>query len=149
MDDLKEALNVSGFEDLHSVRFPDGRKEHGLGDLSEQLEEVVSHCQRILGLLLSFLEEVMEGGVHLIHQLIDSFGFELRSHQKEGLTMGREFDLSVSVKDSRMISNPVSFDHDFQMVWIGKELTRPVGIGGRNGVAIGLKFDKPGLGDGG
>jgi len=147
--DLKETLNVSGLEDLYPVRFPDGRKEHGLGDLPEQLEEVVSHGQGILGLLLSFLEEVMEGRIHLIDQFIDSFGFELGRHQKEGFTMSREFDFSVSVKDSRMISNPVSFDHDFQMVRIGKEFTRPVGIGGRDGVAIGLKFDKPGLGDGG
>jgi len=35
LDDLKEALNISGLEDLHSVRFPDGREEHGFGDLFE------------------------------------------------------------------------------------------------------------------
>ena len=62
--------------------------------------------------------------------------------------MGREFDLSVSVKDSRMIAIR------FPLIMISNgpdrpRAHRPVGIGGRDGVAIGLKFDKAGLGDGG
>src|SRR5512135_1040201 len=63
--------------------------------------------------------------------------------------MGGEFDLSFSVKDSRMISNPVSLDHDFEMVGIGQDLAGSVGIRGGDGVAIGLKLDKTGLADGG
>ena len=149
MDDLKEALNISGFEDLHSIRFPDGREEHGSGDLFEQLEKVISHDPGILGLLLSFLEEQMEGRIHLIDQFIDPLSFELGGDPKEGFAMGWEFDLSVSVKDSRMISNAVSLDHDFQMVGIGEELTRQVDVRGGDGVAVGLELDKPGLGDGG
>ena len=149
LDDLKEALNISGLEDFHSVRFPDGRKKHGLGDLFKQLEEVVSHGHGILSLLLRFLEEVMQGGVHLIHQFIDSLCFELGCHEKECFTMAREFHLAFSVKDSRMISDPVSLDHDFEMVGIGQDLAGPVGIRGGDGVAIGLKLDKTGLADGG
>jgi hypothetical protein len=149
LSDLKEALNISGLDDFHSIGFPDGREEHGLGDLLEQLEEVISHGAGILSLPLSFLKEEMKGGIHLIDQLIDSLGFELGRHPKETLPMGWEFDLSVSVKNSRMISNPVPLDQDLKMIWIGKDLTRPVGIGRRDRVAIGLKFDKPGFGDGG
>ncbi len=149
LDDLKEALNISGLEDFHSVRFPDGRREHGLGDLFEQLEEVVSHGHRILSLLLCFLEEVMQGGIHLIHQFIDSLGFKLGCHEKERFTMGGEFHLAFSVKDSRMISDPVPLDHDFEMVRIGQDLAGPVGIRGGNGVTIGLKLDKTGFADGG
>ena len=130
LDNLKEALNISSLKDLHSVRFPDGRKKHGLRDLLEQLEEVVSHGHGILSLLLRFLEELMQGGVHLIHQFINSFGFELGCHEKERFPMGREFDLSFSVKDSRMISNPVSLDHDFEMVGIGQDLAGSIGIRG-------------------
>jgi hypothetical protein len=48
-----------------------------------------------------------------------------------------------------MISNPVSLDHDFEMVGIGQDLAGPVGIRGGDGVAIGLKLDKTGLADGG
>ena len=61
--------------------------------------------------------------------------------------MGREFDLPFSVKDSWVISNPVSLDHDFEMVGIGQDLAGSIGIRGGNRVAIGLKLDKPGLAD--
>ncbi len=149
LDDVKEALNISGLEDLHSVRFADGREEHGFGDLSEPREQLVSHGHRILPFLVSFLKELMEGGVHLVNQFIDSLGFKLGGHPKECFTMGREFDLSFSIKDSRMISNPVSLDHDFEMVGIGQDLARSIGIRGGDRVAIGLKLDKPGLADGG
>jgi len=106
---LKEALNISSLEDFHSVGFPDGRKKHGLGDLFKQLEEVISHAYWILSLLLRFLEELMQSGIHLIHQLIDPLVFELGCDEKERFTMSREFRLPFSVKDSRMISDPVSW----------------------------------------
>jgi hypothetical protein len=63
--------------------------------------------------------------------------------------MGRIFDLFFSTKTSSMESDPVSFDHHFEMVWIGEEFAGPLGIGGRDGIAIGLKLDKTSFADGG
>ena len=63
--------------------------------------------------------------------------------------MGRIFDLFLSTETPSMQSNPVSFDHHFDMVGIGEDLTGPLGVGGRDGIAIGLKLDKAGFADGG
>jgi len=62
--------------------------------------------------------------------------------------MGRIFDLFLSIETSSMQSNPIPFDHHFEMVRIGEDLTRALGIGGRDGVTIGLKLDKTGFADG-
>ena len=75
--DLKETLNVSDFKDSYPVGFPNGAKEHGLGDLLEQLEEVVSDSHRVLALLLHLVEELMKTRFHLIHQLVNSLCLEL------------------------------------------------------------------------
>ena len=80
LGNLKEALNISGLEDLHSVCFPDGRKKHGFGDVLKELEEFIGHTQGVLTFLPCLLQEVMQSGVHLIHQLIDPLRFKLRSH---------------------------------------------------------------------
>jgi hypothetical protein len=58
------------------------------------------------------------------------------------------FDLLFSSETSAMESDPIPFDHHFEMVRIGEDLARPLGIGGRDGIAIGLKLDKTGLADG-
>jgi hypothetical protein len=63
--------------------------------------------------------------------------------------MGGIFDLFLSIETSSMQSNPIPFEHHFEMVRIGEDLTRYIGIGGRNGIAIGLKLDKTGFADGG
>src|SRR4030042_1455974 len=87
----------------------------------------------------------MESGVHLVHQLIDSLRLKLRSHSQECFPMGGIFDLFFSTKTSSMGSDPVSFGHQFEMVRISEDLTSPLGIGGRDGIAIGLKLDKTGF----
>ena len=51
--------------------------------------------------------------------------------------MGRESDLPFSVKDSRMITDPVSLDHDFDVVGIGQDFAGPVGIRGGIGKWMG------------
>ena len=48
MRHLKQTLNVSDFEGFDPVRFPDGREEHGLGDVLEELEELIGNLQRLL-----------------------------------------------------------------------------------------------------
>ena len=63
--------------------------------------------------------------------------------------MGGIFDLFLSTETSSMQSDPIPFDHHFEMVRIGEDLTSPLGIGGRDGIAIGLKLDKTGFADGG
>jgi len=146
---LKEALNVSDFEGSDPVGFPDGREEHGFGDMLEQLEEVIGDVQGVVTFLPRLVQEVMESGVHLIHQLIDPLRFKLGGHPQECLPMGRMFDLFLSTETSSMRSDPISFDHHFEMVRIGEDLTSPLGIGGRDGIAIGFKLDKTGFADGG
>jgi hypothetical protein len=63
--------------------------------------------------------------------------------------MGRVFDLLISTETPSMESNPIPFEHHFEMVRIGKDLTGALRIGGRDGIAIGLKLDKAGFADGG
>jgi hypothetical protein len=63
--------------------------------------------------------------------------------------MGGIFDLFFSIETSSMESDPISFDHHFEMVRIGEDLTRALGTGGGDGIAIGLKLDKTGFADGG
>jgi hypothetical protein len=75
--ELKKTLNVSDFKDSYPVGFPNGAKEHGLGDLLEQLEEVVSDSHRVLALLLHLVEELMKTTFHWIHQLVNSLCLEL------------------------------------------------------------------------
>jgi hypothetical protein len=48
-----------------------------------------------------------------------------------------------------MQSDPIPFDHHFEMVRIGKDLTSFLGTGGRDRIAIGLKLDKTSFADGG
>ena len=62
--------------------------------------------------------------------------------------MGGIFDLFLSTETSSMEGDPIPFHHDFDMVRIGEDLTGPLGIGGRDGVAIGLKLDETGFADG-
>ena len=52
MGHLKEALNISDFEGSDPVGFPDGREEHGFGDVLEQLEEVIGDIQGVVAFLL-------------------------------------------------------------------------------------------------
>jgi hypothetical protein len=146
--DLKETLNVSDFKDSYPVGFPNGAKEHGLGDLLEQLEEVVGDGHRVLAFLMYLLEEMVESGVHLIHQLVDPLRFKIRCHHEEPFAMGGMFDLLFSIKASGMKSNPIPFGHHFEMVWIGKDLTGDLGIGRGNRVTICFKLDKTRLTDG-
>jgi hypothetical protein len=62
--------------------------------------------------------------------------------------MGRMFDLFLSTETSSMKSDPIPLDHHFEMVRISEDLTSPLDIGGRDGIAIGLKLDKTGFADG-
>jgi hypothetical protein len=144
---LKETLNISDFESPDPVGLPDGRKKRGFGDVLEELEELIGNLQRLLPFLPRLLEEVMQSRVHLIHQLVDSLRFKLRGHPQKHLPMGRIFDLFLSTKTSPMESDSIPFNHHFEMVRIGKDLTGPLGIGGRNGITIGLKLDKTGFAD--
>jgi len=91
----------------------------------------------------------MESGVHLIHQLVDPLRFKLGGHPQERFSMGGIFDRFLSTKTSSMETDPIPFDHYFEMVRIGEDLTSPLDIGGRDGIAIGLKLDKTGFADGG
>jgi hypothetical protein len=61
--------------------------------------------------------------------------------------MGGIFNLFLSTKTSSMGSDPILFDHHVEMVRIGEDLTRLLGIGGRGGIAIGFKLDKTGFAD--
>ena len=61
--------------------------------------------------------------------------------------MGGIFDLFLSTETSSMQGDPIPFDHHFEMVRIGEDLTGSLGIGGRDGIAIGLKLDKTGFAD--
>ena len=149
MGHLKEALNISDVEGSDPVGLPDGRKEHGFGDVLEELEELIGNLQRVLAFLCRLLEEMMESGVHLVDQLVDPLRFKLGGHPQKHLPMGRIFDLLFSTKTSPMESDPIALDHHLEMVWIGVDLTRPLGIGGRDGIAIGLKLDPTGFADGG
>jgi hypothetical protein len=63
--------------------------------------------------------------------------------------MGGIFDLFLSIETPSMESNSIPFDHHFEMVWIGEDLTGPLSIGGRDGITVGLKLDKAGFADGG
>jgi len=146
---LKEALNISELEGSDPVGIPDGRKEHGFRDMLEQLEEVIGDVPGVLAFLPRLLQEMMQSGIHLIHQLVDLLSFKLRGHPQEQLPMGGIFDLFLSTETSSMEGDPIPFDHQFEMVRIGENLTRPFGIGGRDGIAIGLKLDKTGFADGG
>ena len=145
---LKEALNISDVEGSDPVGLPDGRKEHGFGDVLEELEELIGNLQRVLAFLCRLLEEMMESGVHLVDQLVDPLRFKLGGHPQKHLPMGRIFDLLFSTKTSPMESDQIALDHHLEMVWIGEDLTRALGIGGRDGVTIGLKLDKTGFADG-
>jgi hypothetical protein len=147
MRHLKEALNISDFEYSDPVGLPDGRKEHGFGDVLEQLEEVIGGLQGVLALLPCLLQEVMESRVHLIHQLVDPLRLKLGGYSQKRFPMGGIFDLFLSTKTSSMGSDPIFFDHHVEMVRIGEDLTSPLGIGGRNGIAIGFKLDKAGFVD--
>ena len=149
MRHLKEALNISDFEGSDAVGFPDGRKEHGFSDVLEQLEEFIGDLQRVLSFLCGLLQEPMQSGIHLVHQLEDPLRFKLRSHPQELLPMGRIFDLFLSTETSSMQSNPIPLEHHFEMVRIGEDLAGPLGVGGRDGIAIGLKLDKAGFAGGG
>jgi hypothetical protein len=51
LGELKEALNISDFEGSDTVGLPGGRKEHGFGDVFEQLEKLISDLQRVLAFL--------------------------------------------------------------------------------------------------
>ena len=61
--------------------------------------------------------------------------------------MGGIFDLFFSTETPSVESDPIPFDHNLEMIWISKDLTRAFGVGGRNGIAIGLKLDKAGFAD--
>ncbi len=87
MGHLEEALNIPDFEGSDPVGFPDGREEHGLGDMLEELEELMGDLQGILAFLPRLQEEMMQCRVHLIHQLVDSLRFKLRGHSEEHLPM--------------------------------------------------------------
>jgi hypothetical protein len=89
----------------------------------------------------------MQSRVHLVDQLIDPLRFKLRGHPQEHLPMGRIFDLLLSTETSSMQSDPICFDHHFEVVRIGEDLTRALGIRGRHRIAIGLKLDKTGFVD--
>jgi len=77
---LKEALNITDFEDSGAIGLPDGRQEHGLRDMFEQFEEARGDVQGVLAFLSCFLKEMMESGIHLIHEVIDSLCFKLGGH---------------------------------------------------------------------
>ena len=146
---MKEALNISDFEGFGPIGLPDGRKKHGFGDVLEQFEEFIGEIQGVLTFLPRLLQEVMKSRVHLVHQLVDPLRFKLRGHPQKHLPMGGIFDLFFPTETSSMQSDAIPFDHHLDMVRIGEDLTRPLSIGGGDGVAIGLKFDKPGFADGG
>jgi hypothetical protein len=149
LGELKEALNISDFEGSDPVGLTGGRKEHGFGDVFEQLEKLIGNVQGVVAFQFCLVQEVMESGVHLIHQLVDPLRFKLGGHPQERFSMGRIFDLFFSTETSSMKSDPTPFDHHFEMVRIGEDLTRLLGIGGRDGITIGLKLDKTGFVDGG
>jgi hypothetical protein len=144
---LKKTLNIPDFEGSEAMGFPDGREEHGLGDVFEELEEGIGDVEKVLVFLSCFLEEVMESRIHPVHELIDSLGFKLGSHPQQRFPVGGIFDRFLSSKSSLMPSDSISFDPHFEMVRIGEDLTGPLGIRGRDGIAIGFKLDQTGFAD--
>ncbi len=63
--------------------------------------------------------------------------------------MGGILDRFLSAKSSPVPSDLIPFHPYFEMVWIGEDLTSPLRVGGRDGIAIGLKLDETGFADGG
>jgi hypothetical protein len=146
---LKKTLDISDFKGPDPVSFPDGRKKHGFGGVLEQFEEFIGDLQGVVAFLFCLVQEPMKSGVHLVHQLEDPLRFKLRSHPQKHFPMGRVFDLFLSIETPSMESDTIPFEHHFEMVRIGEDLTRPFGIGRRDGITIGLKLDKAGFADGG
>jgi hypothetical protein len=146
---LKQALNISDFEGCDLVGLPDGRKKHSFGDVLEELEELIGDLQRLLTFPPCLLQELMQSWVHLIHQLVDPLRFKLRGHPQKHLPMGGIFNLFFSIETPSMQGDPIPFDHHLDVVRIGEDLTGALDIGGRDGIAIGLKLDKAGFADGG
>ena len=62
---FEEALKVADLADLQTIGLPNGREEHGLGALGQELEEVIGDLHRILPIGFRFLEKEGELGVNL------------------------------------------------------------------------------------
>ena len=148
MGGLKETLDIADFEGSDAVGFPDSREKHGLGDMLEEFEEGISNLLEVLTILSGLLKEMMKSRIHPVHEFIDSLCFKLGGHPQKRLPVRRVFDRFLSAKASSMPGDRISFDLHFEMLRIGEDLTSPLGIGGRDGITIGLKLDQTGLTDG-
>ena len=62
--------------------------------------------------------------------------------------MLRILDLLLAVKRPRVVGDMFSSDHDFQVVGIGQDLLGGgSGVGGRDGIAVGIQLHKAGFTD--
>ena len=144
---LQEALKVADLADLQTIGLSYGRKEHGLGALGQELEEVIGDLHGILPIGFSFLEKEGDTLIHGLDELIDTLRFKVRRDLKEFLSMGGMFDLLFSLEGSGMGNNLSVFDTDLDVIGIGKDFATRAREGGRDRVTVGIQRDKTGLTD--
>jgi len=73
--------------------------------------------------------------------------FEVGSADEEGLAVLGVFDLLFPVKRPGVVGDMLSSHHDFQVVGTGQDFSGCGGVGGRDGIAVGVQFHKAGLTD--
>jgi len=89
--------------------------------LGEELEEIIGDVHGILPIGLRFLEKGGDTWIHALHELIDSFSFEVRRDLKEFLPMGGIFDLLLFLEGPAMGGDLSAFDADFDVIGIGED----------------------------
>src|SRR5512139_3250418 len=143
----QETLNVAGLMDLQLGCIADSGQEGRLGGRQKDFKQLIGALVGGLAFLFSLVEEVGHIRVHGGEELVNSLHFEAGSAVEErGAVLG-VFELLFAVKTSAMVGNMFSSHEDFQVVGIGEDLRGGGGVGGRDGVAVGIQLDKGGFTD--
>jgi len=73
--------------------------------------------------------------------------FEVGSTVEERLAVLGVFDLLFTLKRPGVVSDMFTSHHDFQVIGIGQDLRGGGGVGGRDGITVGVYLHKPGFTD--
>jgi hypothetical protein len=115
---LKETLEVFDLMDLQPVCLPDGGEKDCFRVLGQESEQFMGYLHGVLSVRFCLTQEGCDTPIHSVHELINSFGFEVGGDLKQFLPVAGIFDLLFSIKTSRVKGHPFAFDPDLYVVRI-------------------------------
>ena len=113
--------------DTGGIGLPNGRQQHALRHLPQELEEVMGDRHGVLTVLFGRGDELPYAEVHITHQLIDALLFEVRGDGQQPFPVEGVLDFLIAEKAPFVHRDFAALFKKFDPVGVGQQFERGIG----------------------